>query len=49
MLFYINWMELIVIIFKSRLIKDNVLYIVKRQCKFNIVLVKMIYSFFVKY
>lgn len=30
MLFYINWMELLVIIFKSRLIKDNVLYIVKR-------------------
>lgn len=30
MLFYIKWMELLVIIFKSRLIKDNVLYIVKR-------------------
>lgn len=44
MLLYTNWMELPAITFKSRPIKDNVLYTVKRQCKPNIAPAKMTHS-----
>lgn len=49
MLLYTNWMELPAITFKSRPIKDNVLYTVKRQCKLNIAPAKMTHSSLVKY
>lgn len=44
MLLYTKWMELPAITFKSRPIKDNVLYTVKRQCKPNIAPAKMTHS-----
>lgn len=49
MLLYTKWMELPAITFKSRPIKDNVLYTVKRQCKLNIAPAKMTHSSLVKY